>query len=58
MMVIPNLQVHQDAKKKKRDTTSADLRTDLKTGAVNTERRIYISFPRPNEHTTHRLGVV
>ena len=56
--VISNLQVPQDAKKKKRDVTSSDLRAQLKNGPVKMERRIYISFPRPEEHNTHRLGVV
>ena len=47
-------------KKKKRATTSAELRTKLNNAScsVKTERRIYISFPRSDEHTAHTLGVV
>ncbi len=51
-------QVPLDAKKKKRDMTSAAIRADMQKGSVETEHRIYISLPSDSDHTVHKLGLV
>ena len=38
--------------------TSTALREELKNRASKVEHRIYISFPRPEDHTTHIIGQV
>ncbi|CAB3999988.1 Calcium-responsive transcription factor [Paramuricea clavata] len=45
-----------DSKKSKRDTTSAAIKVDTEKGPLKFERQIYVMFPEPNEHTTHKLG--
>lgn len=52
------LQVPLDAKKKKRDMTSAAIREDMQKGNVEMERCLYISLPKDSDHTVHKLGIV
>jgi hypothetical protein len=44
--------------KKKRDTASIALREEMKNGSPKVEHRIYLSFPQPEDHTTHKIGLV
>lgn len=51
-------QVSVDDKKKKRDATSFALREEVRNGTPKMEHRIYIYFPRPEHHMTHKIGQV